>query len=54
MAMMKRQVYQQLAQSLGPSEKEAITLMRESFDRPDFREGVTSFMQKRAPKFDRV
>jgi enoyl-CoA hydratase/carnithine racemase len=54
MAIMKRQVYQQLAQSLGPSEKEAIALMKESFDRPDFREGVTSFMQKRAPKFDRV
>jgi enoyl-CoA hydratase/carnithine racemase len=54
MAVMKRQVYQQLTRSLGPSEKEAIQLMFESFDRPDFREGVTSFMQKRPPKFDRV
>ena len=54
MQVMKRQVYQQLTRDLGPSEKEAIQLMIESFDRPDFREGVTSFMQKRPPKFDRV
>lgn len=54
MQIMKRQVYQQLTRDLGPSEKEAIQLMIQSFDRPDFREGVTSFLQKRAPKFDRV
>jgi enoyl-CoA hydratase/carnithine racemase len=52
--VMKRQVYQQLTRDLGPSEKEAIQLMLESFERPDFREGVTSFMEKRPPKFDRV
>ena len=52
--IMKRQVYQQLTRELGASEKEAIRLMIESFDRPDFREGVTSFMEKRPPKFDRV
>jgi len=54
LCVMKRQVYQQLTQSLGPSEKEAIRLMVESFDRPDFKEGVTSFMEKRAPKFERI
>ncbi len=54
MAIMKRQVYQQLTRSLGPSEKEAIKLMVESFDRPDFRECVSSFLKKRPPKFDRV
>ncbi len=54
MAIMKRQVYQQLTRELGPSEKEAIKLMVESFDRPDFREGVSSFLKKRPPKFDRV
>ena len=54
LAVMKRQVWQQLSQPLGPSEKEAIRLMVESFDRPDFREGVMSFMEKRPPKFDRV
>ncbi len=51
---MKRQVYQQLTRELGPSEKEAIQLMVESFDRPDFREGVSSFLEKRPPRFGRV
>jgi enoyl-CoA hydratase/carnithine racemase len=54
LAVMKRQVYQQLSEPLGPSEREAVRLMIESFDRPDFREGVTSFMEKRPAKFDRV
>jgi len=52
--IMKRQVYQQLTRELGPSEKEAIRLMVESFDRPDFKEGVGSFLQKRKPKFSRI
>jgi enoyl-CoA hydratase/carnithine racemase len=54
MRIMKRQVYQQLTRELGPSEKEAIRLMVESFDRPDFKEGVVSFMEKRPPKFERL
>ena len=54
MRIMKRQVYQQLTQELGPAEKDAIRLMIESFDRPDFKEGVESFMEKRSPKFGRV
>jgi enoyl-CoA hydratase/carnithine racemase len=54
MRIMKRQVYQQLMRELGPAEKEAIDLMVESFDRPDFKEGVVSFMEKRPPKFGRV
>jgi enoyl-CoA hydratase/carnithine racemase len=52
--IMKRQVYQQLCEPLGPSERDAARLMVESFDRPDFREGVTSFMEKRAPRFERI
>jgi enoyl-CoA hydratase/carnithine racemase len=52
--IMKRQVYQQLTRELGPSEKEAIRLMVESFARPDFKEGVMSFLEKRPPRFPRV
>jgi enoyl-CoA hydratase/carnithine racemase len=54
MAIMKRQVYQQLHASLGPSEREAVSLMLESFDRPDFKEGVRSFLEKRPPQFPRL
>lgn len=54
MMIMKRQVYQQLTASLGPSEKEAVQLMLESFARPDFPEGVAAFLQKRPPRFERV
>ena len=54
MMVMKRQVYQQLTRELGPSLDEAVKLMVESFDRPDFREGVTSFLERRPPKFPRV
>jgi enoyl-CoA hydratase/carnithine racemase len=54
MSIMKRQVYQQLSRPLGPAEKEAVQLMLESFERPDFKEGVTSFLEKRDPRFERI
>ena len=54
MMVMKRQVYQQLTRELGPSLDEAVKLMVESFDRPDFKEGVTSFLERRPPKFPRI
>lgn len=54
LAIMKRQVYQQLAAPLGPSEKESVQLMIESFGRPDFGEGVQSYLQKRPPEFQRL
>jgi len=54
MMIMKRQVYQQLTRELGPSCDEAVGLMVESFSRPDFKEGVQSFLERRSPKFPRV
>jgi enoyl-CoA hydratase/carnithine racemase len=54
MAIMKRQVYQQLHAGLLASEREARNLMIESFGRPDFREGVSSFTERRPPRFDRL
>lgn len=54
MQVMKRQVYQQLTRELGPSHDEAVQLMVESFSRPDFKEGVQSFVERRPPKFPRI
>jgi enoyl-CoA hydratase/carnithine racemase len=54
MQVMKRQVYQQLTSELGPAQDEAVKLMVESFSRPDFKEGVQSFLERRPPKFPRV
>jgi enoyl-CoA hydratase/carnithine racemase len=54
MMVMKRQVYQQLTRELGPACDEAVKLMVESFSRPDFKEGVQSFLERRPPKFPRV
>lgn len=54
MRVMKRQVYKDLTERLGPAEKEAIARMIDTFGSDDFREGVVSFMEKRPPKFKRV
>lgn len=54
LSIMKRQVYEQLTATLGPSEREARKLMVESFGRPDFKEGVASFLEKRPPNFQRL
>ena len=53
-AIIKRQLNEQSHAGLGKAEREAQGLMLESFGRPDFREGVTSFLQKRPPKFERL
>lgn len=54
MAIMKRQVYQQLHAGMFEAELQARQLMRESFGRPDFREGVESFVERRPPVFERL
>lgn len=51
MADMKRQVYRAYEQDLATATHEAAGLMVASFARPDFREGVMSFVQKRDPAF---
>ncbi len=54
LAIMKRQVYQQLHGGLLGAEREAYQLMLESFGRPDFREGVNSYLERRPPSFTRL
>ena len=54
MAVMKRQVYEHTQRGLGAAEAESQRLMVESFGRPDFGEGVRSFLEKRPPRFDRL
>jgi enoyl-CoA hydratase/carnithine racemase len=54
LAIMKRQVYQQVHAGLLGAEREARGLMLESFGRPDFREGVQSYLERRAPSFERL
>jgi enoyl-CoA hydratase/carnithine racemase len=54
MAIMKREIYQHMMSSLGDAQSESVKLMFESFERPDFKEGVKSFLEKRPPKFERV
>jgi enoyl-CoA hydratase/carnithine racemase len=54
MAIMKRQVYQQMHAGLLAAEREARQLMMDSFSRPDFREGVSSFLERRQPQFERL
>ncbi len=52
--VMKRQVYEALEEPLAEAHEKSVRLMIESFDRPDFKEGVQSFLGKRAPKFGRI
>ena len=52
--IMKQQVYKHIDMAIGPAMTETNRLMDESLTRPDFREGVRSFMEKRPPQFARV
>ncbi len=53
-SIMKRQVWEQLDGTLGPAERDSMKLMLQSFERPDFKEGVDAFLAKRPPKFERI
>ncbi|MFB3107726.1 MAG: enoyl-CoA hydratase-related protein [Pseudomonadales bacterium] len=52
--VIKAQVYRHLNMELGEAMAETNTWMAESLKREDFKEGVSSFMEKRLPKFKRV
>jgi enoyl-CoA hydratase/carnithine racemase len=51
MAVIKRQLYADLEQGLAESSAAALDYMEQSFERPDFREGVESFVERRPPDF---
>lgn len=50
-AVIKAQIYGDFNRTLPDAEAEAVRLMSASFRRPDFKEGVASFMEKRPPQF---
>ena len=51
MAVIKRQVYADWDKDLFTAHADSVQLMKESLHRPDFREGVSSFVEKRPPQF---
>jgi enoyl-CoA hydratase/carnithine racemase len=51
MAAMKAQVYADLERSLDQGLEDAGARMLGSFAQPDFKEGVTSFLERREPQF---
>lgn len=51
MAIMKHQVYNHPLMSLSEAMAESNRFMHESLRRPDFKEGVASFVEKRTPNF---
>lgn len=54
MSVMKRQVYGDYNKDVATASKDALVLMGQSFGRPDFKEGVQSFVQKRQAAFPPV
>jgi len=54
MSVMKRQVYGDYNKDIATASTDALVLMGQSFGRPDFKEGVQSFVQKRQAEFPAV
>jgi len=54
MRVIKRQVYEALGSSVSAEHDNSVRRMRESFDSPDFAEGVAAFLERRPPRFQRV
>jgi enoyl-CoA hydratase/carnithine racemase len=52
--MMKRQIYKHLSKELAEAMDESTVWMDESLARDDFKEGVASFVEKRAPAFQKI
>jgi enoyl-CoA hydratase/carnithine racemase len=53
-AIMKAQVWGDLERSYAESLSLGVRLMHESFERPDFREGVDAYVERRPPAFARI
>jgi enoyl-CoA hydratase/carnithine racemase len=53
-AIMKAQVWGDLERTYAESLSLGVRLMHESFQRPDFREGVSSYVERRPPAFPRL
>ncbi|MCV7260078.1 enoyl-CoA hydratase [Mycobacterium shimoidei] len=51
MAVIKRQAYGDAMRDVAQSSAQAEILLQESLQRPDVIEGITSFLEKRAPSF---